>query len=41
MRRAAATALMVVGLAWPLAPAHADETVVVPGTTFPTTCRPT
>jgi hypothetical protein len=37
MRRAAATALLVVGLAWPLAPAHADETVVVPGTTFPST----
>jgi len=37
MRRAATTALLVVGLAWPLAPAQADETVVVPGTTFPTT----
>ncbi len=35
MRRAATAALLSVGLAWPLAPAHADDTVVVPGTAFP------
>lgn len=37
MRRAATVALLSVGLAWPLAPVHADDTVVVPGTAFPTT----
>lgn len=35
MRRVATAALLTIGLAWPFAPAQADDTFVVPGTSFP------
>ena len=36
MRRAATAVLLCAALCWPFAPASADDTVVVPGTAFPT-----